>query len=105
MDNAEQTTTPETNTNPESEPVIETDLKASKQPTICELCNIRNLTHQVLLRKCLSPECNRVYCVHFASTVDPNICLYCLSDITCVIETGRAIHTTKDEDTGIEHHY
>lgn len=105
MDETEKGTTSPADKIDESEPVIETDLKASKQPTICEICNIKNLTQQVLLRKCLSPECNRIYCIHFASTVDPNICSYCLSHITCTTEIGRAIHTTIDEDTGIQHSY
>lgn len=54
-------------------------------PTICQVCREQNLIQQIHLVLCL--RCNREYCIHFASTVDPSCCSKCCFDVTMTDET------------------
>jgi hypothetical protein len=90
---------------PISEPVINTEINEVKPITICAICNSQNLVQSTYLNQCNAPGCSNVYCLHFASPIDPHICLYCLSDVVCTEEIGRSTHSHKNDDTGITHSY
>jgi len=47
--------------------------------TICMLCREQNLTDQTQFNNC--KKCNSVYCLHYASTIDPGYCTNCLYDV------------------------
>lgn len=52
---------------------------------ICELCSEKNLTDIVSFNNC--KECGRIYCLHFASNIDPAYCTECLHDVSIKEET------------------
>lgn len=68
-------------------------------PTVCEECKEKNLTEKVYLEEC--PECNGTYCHHFASGVDPAICINCCSkvEMTEQIVTKTVEHYHEETDT------
>lgn len=65
--------------------------------TICLLCKEHNLTDQVTFNKC--KRCDEIYCLHFASTVDPAYCTYCLNDIQVTEEVITKTETHYNEQT------
>lgn len=52
---------------------------------VCNVCKEENLIKQTYLATC--GKCGEVYCVHFASTVDPSFCTGCCSDIVMTDQT------------------
>lgn len=52
---------------------------------VCVACRELNLTDQVTFNNCKG--CGQVYCLHYASTIDPAYCTECLHDVTVKEET------------------
>jgi hypothetical protein len=47
--------------------------------TVCDCCLELNLTHPTSVIRCA--RCGQAFCFHFASTIDAQYCVNCLSDI------------------------
>lgn len=52
---------------------------------VCPTCMAANLTEEIKFSRCV--KCGKLYCIHFASTIDPAYCVECLSDISLIKET------------------
>ncbi len=65
----------------------------------CRNCQVSNLIEDVKIARCV--RCNSIYCIHFASSIDPAYCVECLSDISLhkEIVTKEYIHEKYDEET------
>ena len=65
----------------------------------CRLCLESNLTEEIRLSRCV--RCGLVYCIHFASNIDPAQCIECLSDVSLhkEIVTKTYVHEKYDEET------
>jgi hypothetical protein len=65
----------------------------------CRHCLEANLVDEVKLARC--SQCNAVYCIHFASNIDPTLCIECLSDVSLHKEvvTKTYVHESYDEET------
>ena len=48
--------------------------------TVCDVCLELNLTHPTSVITCA--RCDQAFCFHFASTIDAQYCVNCLSDIS-----------------------
>ncbi len=48
--------------------------------TICDVCLELNLTHPTSVIRCA--RCGQAFCFHFASTIDAQYCVNCMSDIS-----------------------
>ena len=48
--------------------------------TVCDVCLELNLTHPTSVITCA--RCGQAFCFHFASTIDAQYCVNCLSDIS-----------------------
>jgi hypothetical protein len=68
--------------------------------TVCPFCMNENLVKKTFLAECKSPDCTHVFCLHYASSLDPAYCLYCLKDVICTVQTGKATHHVLNEETG-----
>jgi len=62
----------------------------------CRHCLEANLVEEVKLARC--SQCNAVYCIHFASNIDPAHCTECLSDVTLHKETVTKTYTHESYD-------
>ena len=81
-------------------PITEESVDQTPQPpdiTICMVCREKNLTDQVVFNNCL--KCNEVYCLHFASTIDPAYCTNCLHDVQITEEVITKTETHYNEQT------
>lgn len=65
--------------------------------TICMICREKNLTDQVVFNNC--GKCNIIYCLHYASTIDPAYCTNCLHDVRVTEETITKTQTHYNEET------
>jgi hypothetical protein len=79
---------------PKEEPTLQ-----SISSRTCRACLESNLTEEIRLARCI--KCNLIYCVHFASTIDPSQCTECLAEISLhkEIVTKTYTHESYDEDT------
>lgn len=66
---------------------------------VCMTCMRSNLTEEIRIQKC--ERCTKIYCVHFASNIDPRFCTNCLSDISMSKETIRKTYINElyDEES------
>src|ERR1035441_7088058 len=48
--------------------------------TVCDCCLELNLTHPTSVITCA--RCGQAFCFHFASTIDAQYCVNCLSDVS-----------------------
>ena len=69
----------------------------------CRNCQVSNLLEEVKLARC--SRCNAIYCVHFASNVDPAYCVECLANVELhkEIVTKTYVHESYDEETDTVH--
>jgi hypothetical protein len=67
--------------------------------TVCDCCLELNLTHPTSVVNC--ERCGQAFCFHFASTVDAQYCVNCLSDISVQssIITKTYEHTNAETGT------
>lgn len=65
----------------------------------CRNCQVANLSEDVRIARC--KRCSSIYCVHFASSIDPAFCVECLSNVTLNKEiiTKTYTHEHYDEET------
>lgn len=65
---------------------------------ICSICRERNLTDQTSFNNC--SKCSIVYCLHYASTIDPQYCTDCLHDVVVKEEviTKTETHYNEEKD-------
>lgn len=75
MNEPEQSTTSEDSQPTETQiPIIQ----------ICSICREKNLTDSVEFNNCA--RCNQVYCLHYASSIDPAYCTECLHNVSVIEE-------------------
>lgn len=67
----------------------------------CRNCQVSNLTEEIRIQRC--KQCASLYCVHFASNIDPQFCVECLSDVTLhkesIVKTYMHEHYDEETDT------
>ena len=70
-------------------------------PKICMPCKETNLTQDIQEHLLTCPGCGQVYCVHFASSVDPAMCKDCCHDVemTVTTEVVKREHYNEELDT------
>lgn len=75
-----------------------TDVAAALAKT-CRNCQVANLTEEIRIQRCV--KCHGIYCIHFASGIDPQYCTECLAEITLHKEviTKEYTHESYDEET------
>lgn len=66
---------------------------------VCSVCMSANLLEEIKIARCAT--CNKIYCVHFASAIDPAHCLECLSEISLIKETVVKEYQHYNEDTDV----
>lgn len=69
------------------------------ESNVCVACKEANLIEEIKVARCL--ECSKLYCIHFASTIDPHKCVECLSEITLTKETVSKEYTSYNEETDV----
>jgi hypothetical protein len=65
--------------------------------TVCDTCLELNLTTKSCI-KCA--RCEQAFCLHFASTVDAQYCVNCLSDISLTKQVITKTYEHKNQETG-----
>lgn len=93
-----------------SEEAAITDIPLSAEPeephltaTVCDVCLELNLTHPTSIINC--ERCGQAFCFHFASTVDAQYCVNCLSDITVQSSIITKTYEHKNDETGTHTFY
>jgi hypothetical protein len=66
---------------------------------VCKNCLELNLIEEVRIARCI--KCNLIYCVHFASSIDPAHCIECLSDISVTKEVITKTYEHYNEETDV----
>lgn len=64
---------------------------------VCEVCLELNLTTKSVI-KCA--RCDKAFCFHFASSIDPQYCVNCMSDMSVTKQTITKTYEHKNEETG-----
>ena len=64
--------------------------------TVCDVCLELNLTTKTCI--CCA-RCGQAFCLHFASTVDAQYCVNCLSDISMAKSTITKTYEHKNDET------
>lgn len=75
----------------------QTDQQGEMVIYICSDCRERNLTDQTQFNNCI--KCNEVYCLHYASTIDPRYCTNCLHDVKVTEEIIKKTESHYNEQT------
>lgn len=70
---------------------------------VCPTCMSLSLTDEIKTARCT--QCNRIYCVHFASSIDPAQCVECLSDLSLTKETVIKEYEHYNEETDVVTRY
>lgn len=73
------------------------------QNSVCPTCLASNLLSEIKIARCV--KCHRLYCVHFASTIDSIYCVECLSDITLFKETITKTYEYTDDEGNVTSTY
>jgi len=71
--------------------------------TVCDVCLELNLTHPTSVVYC--ERCGQAFCFHFASTVDAQYCVNCMSDITVQSSIITKTYEHKNDETGVHTFY
>lgn len=66
----------------------------------CKACLEANLTTEVKLARCA--KCSQIFCIHFASNIDPQYCTECLSNVTLHKEIVTKTYEYEGEDGEIK---
>ena len=64
---------------------------------VCKGCLEANLVEDVRIARC--GKCDKRYCSHFASNIDPAQCTECLSDVSMIKEVVVKTYEHYDEET------
>lgn len=70
-------------------------LSETQEELVCETCFNDNLLKAVGVLKC--EKCDKIFCIHFASRIDPRYCVNCMSDASLTVEEIRVIRERYDE--------
>lgn len=89
-----------------AEEAVQTDIPLAAQEveeshitaTVCDVCLELNLIHPTSVTHCA--RCGQAFCFHFASTVDAQYCVNCLSDISISKSVITKTYEHKNEETG-----
>jgi len=66
---------------------------------VCVSCLEANLLEEIKVSRC--PECSKLYCMHFASNIDPAKCTSCLSEVTLHKEVVTKTYEHYNEETDV----
>jgi hypothetical protein len=66
---------------------------------VCVSCQEANLLTEIKVSRCTS--CNKLYCLHFASNIDPAQCIECLSNVTMLKEVVTKTYEHYNEETDV----
>src|ERR1700736_2793230 len=66
---------------------------------VCVTCKEANLIEEIRIQHC--KQCELLYCVHFASNIDPAMCFDCLSDVTMLKEVVTKEYSHYNEETDV----
>lgn len=67
--------------------------------TVCDVCLELNLTHKDQIITC--SHCEQAFCFHYASSVDAQYCVNCMSDINVQKNTISKEYIHRDEQGGV----
>jgi len=70
---------------------------------VCDVCLELNLTHPAEVVTCL--RCGLPFCLHFASKIDVQYCVNCLSDISVSKSIITKTYEHTNEETGVKTFY
>jgi len=65
----------------------------------CRSCLEANLISEVKLARC--SKCGYIFCIHFASNIDPQYCTECLSNVTLHKETITKTYESYNEENEV----
>ncbi len=77
----------------------ETDVAAK----VCKHCLESNLIEEIKIARC--SKCNAIYCIHFASSIDPSQCTECLADVSVTKEVVTKTYQHYNEETDVVTEY
>ena len=77
----------------------ETDVAAK----VCKHCLESNLIEEMKIARC--SKCNAIYCIHFASSIDPSQCTECLADVSVTKEVVTKTYQHYNEETDVVTEY
>src|SRR5208282_1497180 len=93
-----------------SESNLITDQKESdRQPIekstakVCKHCLELNLIEEIKIARC--SKCNSIYCIHFASSIDPSQCTECLADVSVTKDVVTKTYEHYNEETDVVTEY
>lgn len=66
---------------------------------VCVGCQEANLLTEIKISRCI--DCNKLYCIHFASNIDPAKCIECLSNVTMLKEIVTKTYEHYNEETDV----
>lgn len=66
---------------------------------VCVSCLEANLLAEIKVTRCT--ECDKLYCIHFASNIDPAKCTSCLSEVTLHKEVVTKTYEHYNEETDV----
>ena len=65
---------------------------------VCDVCLELNLTHPKSIRECA--RCGKAFCYHYASSIDVQFCVNCMSDMTVEKRTITKTYEHRNDETG-----
>lgn len=78
---------------------METFLFPKTNNKCCPTCLESNLLDEIKAAKC--SRCGGIFCLHFASSIDPQYCTECLSNVTLTKEVVTKTYEHYDEENDI----
>lgn len=70
---------------------------------VCKHCLESNLIEEIKIARC--SKCNAIYCIHFASSIDPSQCTECLADVSVTKEVVTKTYQHYNEETDVVTEY
>lgn len=64
---------------------------------VCEACMGSNVLQAIGIIDC--PKCDKPFCIHFSSKVDPQYCVDCMSDVSVQTDTVSKVYEHYNEQT------
>jgi hypothetical protein len=71
--------------------------------SVCPACFASNLLTEIVFARCSS--CDKIFCIHFASTIDQRQCVECCSDVSMFKETVTKEYICTDDEGNITSTY
>ena len=65
---------------------------------VCDVCLELNLTHPKSIIECA--RCGKAFCYHYASSIDVQFCVNCMSDMTVEKRTITKTYEHRNDETG-----